>query len=380
MKFVLYTVAPSPHQFPLAREIVSKIGIDHFRYIYQEPLSVERKRQGWGMGLDSWCIPVQHPKALDWLVNADFLLCGERDIALFKKRYFAGRLTYYASERWFKPWTGILRLLHPRYFRMAWFFVRLIKAKGVVYLPMGVWAARDMARLVNLFSGDLRCLFRSPRLKYEAEPGGRIDGYPWMRMWGYFVAPASEFPAQEVDEPTGRALRVLWVGRLLCWKSVDTLFKAVYAANKVMPMALTIVGEGPERERLNQLDAKLARWYGIESRVTFHPSVPINDIRSFMHTHEVYVLPSNAYEGWGAVVSEALEECMEVFGTYEAGASATMLPKENLFHSGDWRMLRDELVRYATTRRRYCTGIGAWSSDNAAKMLLSSLLCKGVKA
>lgn len=49
MKFVLYTVAPSPHQFPLAREIVSKIGTDHFRYIYQEALSVERKRQGLGI-------------------------------------------------------------------------------------------------------------------------------------------------------------------------------------------------------------------------------------------------------------------------------------------------------------------------------------------
>ena len=63
--------------------------------------------------------------------------------------------------------------------------------------------------------------------------------------------------------------------------------------------------------------------------------MPVAEVRAFMRSHEVYVLPSNAYEGWGAVVSEALEEGMEVLGTYEAGSSATVLPQENLFHAGD---------------------------------------------
>lgn len=371
MRFVLYTVTPSPHQFPLAQKIVSKIGAANFRYIYRESLSEERKRQGWGIELPAWCISVQAAEALDWLEHAEFLLSGERDVALFERRHLAHRLTYYASERWFKPWSGIIRLLHPRYFWMAWRFVRLIRAKGVVYLPMGIWAARDMVRLVSLFSVDLRCLFRLPQLKYESQPGGRIDGYSWMRMWGYFVAPTSSFPAQESDDPTGHGLRVLWVGRLLRWKSVDTLFKAVYAANKITPMTLTIVGGGPERGRLNRLNAKLARWYGVGSRVTFYPSVPINAIRSFMRAHEVYVLPSSAYEGWGAVVNEALEEEMEVFGSYEAGSSATMLPKENLFHSGNWRELCNRLVRYAQMGERHCHGIGSWCVDEAVDYLLN---------
>lgn len=89
-----------------------------------------------------------------------------------------------------------------------------------------------------------------------------------------------------------------------------------------------------------------------------------------MRSHEVYVLPSNAYEGWGAVVSEALEEGMEVLGTYEAGSSATVLPQENLSHAGDWRTLRDKLVRYAETRQRRCQGIGMWSAKQAAAKLL----------
>lgn len=58
-----------------------------------------------------------------------------------------------------------------------------------------------------------------------------------------------------------------------------------------------------------------------------------------MREHDIYVLASNAQEGWGAAVNEALEEGMVVVGTYEAGASAALLPRENLYHAGDWKAL-----------------------------------------
>ena len=34
-------------------------------------------------------------------------------------------------------------------------------------------------------------------------------------------------------------------------------------------------------------------------------------------------------------VEKALEEGMNVIGTYEAGASAAILPRERLYHAGD---------------------------------------------
>lgn len=371
MKFVLYTVTPSPHQFPLAREIVSLIGAVNFRYVYREPLSSERNRLGWDEELPDWCISIQNPNAFDWLLNAEVLISGERDVALFERRHLAERTTIYTSERWFKPKVGIFRLLHPRFLSMTWRFIRLIKAKGITYLPIGIYAAQDMARCVNLFALDFRCLFHSPKLEYVKLPGGAIYRYPWMRMWGYFVAPSSEFSIKEPFASKLHALRVIWVGRLLRLKRVDTLVKAVYAANIAASTTLTIVGEGPELKYLIRLDAKLARQYGVESCVTFRSSVAISTVRSLMRAHDVYVLTSAAEEGWGAVVNEALEEGMEVFGTYEAGSCATMLPKENLFRSGAWRVLRDLLVEYAVIRKRHCAGIGAWSAINAAKVLMS---------
>ena len=51
-------------------------------------------------------------------------------------------------------------------------------------------------------------------------------------------------------------------------------------------------------------------------------------VRELMREHDLFVFPSNGLEGWGAVVSEALEEGMNVIGTFESGAPATLLPKE----------------------------------------------------
>ena len=70
--------------------------------------------------------------------------------------------------------------------------------------------------------------------------------------------------------------------------------------------------------------------------------------------------------GWGAVLNEALEEGMEVVGTFEAGASATILPRENLFHAGDWRGLR----RLLLSKHEKSTIIGEWSVDSAARKLI----------
>ena len=88
-----------------------------------------------------------------------------------------------------------------------------------------------------------------------------------------------------------------------------------------------------------------------------------------MREHDVYVLSSNAYEGWGAVVSEALEEGMLTFGTYEAGSSATILPESHLFHAGDWRTLA-ELLRKAASGELKPTGIGDWTAKFAASQLM----------
>lgn len=370
MKFVFHTNCISPHQIPLAKELVRRLGAISYRYIFTTPQTNERKRLGWGLVREDWIVYEQDAPALctDWLESCDALLSGLRDIDLFERRGRKGLVSWYASERWFKPRIGILRLLWPRYFRMAWRLVRLLKSGKVVYLPMGLWAARDMARLVGLFSGDWRCLFRSPRLKFESEPMGEIVGCSWMKMWGYFVAPP-EVVRKQVNAASKR-LRVLWVGRLLALKRVDTLFRAASACLERFPLALTVVGDGSERARLEETGRRLFAMR--PDALDFRHSVPIEEVRELMRVHDVYVLSSNGYEGWGAVVSEALEEGMRVLGTFEAGAAATILPKERLFHVGDWKSLARLLEKEWKDELPKC-GIGEWNAKVAADRIMQTM-------
>ena len=400
VKFVMYQDCVSPHQIPLARELVLLLGMDNFRYVYRDLTQTGRTDIGWAMkGSASWFVHIgttpNEAKAL--IESADCLLTMFRDIYLIRRRYERGLMTIVQTERWFKPKVGILRLLLPPYWRMAKAFVRLMDDGGMNYLPMGMHAARDMARLCGLMHGDLRCLFRAPRLEFERRPGGRI----WvkdeprntrntrkfclekMRMWGYFVR-SSEFgvKSSELNEEstnqthnsqltTHNSLRVLWVGRFLDWKRVDTIIRAVgelscsrlTTNNYRLTTTLDIYGTGPEEERLKNLSAK----YG--DVINFHPPVPIAEVRRLMREHDVYVLSSNAYEGWGAVVSEALEEGMRVLGTYEAGSSATILPKERLFHSGDYKALAALLEKESRGDLPPCS-IGDWTAKFAAERLL----------
>ena len=165
MTFALYANTVSPHQLPLAREIVGCLGAENYRYIYTDPLPPERVNLGWGDAGASWLMPYSSPGAAEWLRDADVVMMQHhRDWNLLEDRLSRGKTCLYPSERWFKPRLGMIRLLWPRYFMMARRFVRMLeKYDRLLYLPQGIHAARDMARLCGLMHGDLRCLFRAPR-------------------------------------------------------------------------------------------------------------------------------------------------------------------------------------------------------------------------
>ena len=392
-----YTNCVSPHQLPLAQEIVRRVGSENFRYVYRDERSQERTVAWWNdEELPEWC--KRGDENTPELLAADVLYCGGlRPFGLCEKRLENGKKTLYMTERWFKPPIGMLRLLHPRYFRYARRLAKMMDNHNFMVLPIGVHAAKDIARLCGLMHGDLRCLFRSPRLEFERKPGGRVylatkDAksakkfcLDKMRMWGYFVASSQELGVSSQGLGNHSRLttnnyhlttkKVLWVGRLLKLKWVDTIIRAVgelsrdhttsqrlTTNNYPLTTTLDIYGTGPEENRLKKLAAK----YG--DAVKFHPPVPIAEVRKLMREHDIYVLASNAYEGWGAVVSEALEEGMKVIGTYEAGASATILPKERLFHSGDCNALVAIIEKECKGALPPCT-IGNWTADKAADML-----------
>jgi glycosyltransferase involved in cell wall biosynthesis len=148
---------------------------------------------------------------------------------------------------------------------------------------------------------------------------------------------------------------------MLKLKRVDDVIKALRIANIKRRVELTIVGSGPEEDHLKRMAANLP--------VSFMPPVPIERVRELMRQHDIYVFSSNGYDGWGAVVSEALSEGMRVIGSRSPGAPITLLPNECLYKEGDAeglaRLLKSDVL---------WVGIGQWTPENAANSLIDLIL------
>ena len=413
MTIVYWTNSLSPHQLPLAREIAKRIGEGNYRYLYRDEPTTERKALGWNFDAKpEWCRRgTQDDPAL---MDADLVYTGGlRPLNLVARRIAAGKKTYYVTERWFKPlrilglnMPGRWRMLSPGYSRMARRMVAMLNNPLCKVLAIGPWAKKDMVELgvreeqiwdwgYFVDSGVCSCLeSRSLTGRSGVSPlqdGGSLDFVVKRRdaaspsQIGTLTTTHSPNPplphSPTPSLPHSPTLKLLWVGRLLKLKHVDTIIRAVsslpppitpslpQSSTPSLPhpqLSLDIYGTGPEESSLRKLAAKSG------DVIKFHPPVPIDEVRKLMREHDVYVMASDENEGWGAVVSEALQEGMRVLGTFESGASAAMLPKERLFHSGDWRGLVDLLVKESRGALPACS-IGEWTAAKAAERLLGLL-------
>jgi glycosyltransferase involved in cell wall biosynthesis len=356
MRILHVTNIISPHQIPLARQIVKLVGVENYRFVATEPPIAERVKMGWNAGeFETWILragenerdSLQFEK---WWDKADVVICGERLFRRMNDRLSAGKLTFSMSERWWKPPIGMARLLHPRFALMASDFIKIAKSPSLHYLPMGLFAADDMKRIAG-FSNRM-----------------------W--NWGYFTDLPNSISLCERDRS---GIRILWAGRMLGWKRIDTLIRAFSRLQIEFKNAtLTLVGDGPEQKSLEKLARKMLH----EGSYLFSPSVPAPQVLELMKQHHIYVLPSNGSEGWGAVVNEAMSVGCTVIASNAGGAARTMIEhgvNGLLFKSGDWRTLaeylrllyNDEGMRHhlAEEGRRSITQ--CWSPAIAAERFLA---------
>ena len=215
-------------------------------------------------------------------------------------------------------------------------------------------------------------------------------------LGGYIVestlSPSSLSRLTTIQQGTKeRPFRILWAGRMLDWKRVNVLITAVRRLMKQgFHISLLIVGKGSERKRLltcangyadiladeeHQVinDETHSSWDNLfkDQTILFSPYLKNTVIQRLMReTIDLYVMPSDGGEGWGAVVSEAILANCPVLSTFEAGSSATLLPKNLLYPAKSVKVL----ARMLEDTSFYVPDKVAitWTGENYAKILLQS--------
>lgn len=121
---------------------------------------------------------------------------------------------------------------------------------------------------------------------------------------------------------------ILFVGRLVNIKGLDTLLSAVASAPGDQ-LKLVVIGDGPEQARLSQLASSL----GISNQIAWLGRQSNTVTRHWMRCSQVLAIPSTQ-ETWGLVVNEAWQVGLPVLGSNTVGALRAGLPE-----SLAWTML-----------------------------------------
>lgn len=145
--------------------------------------------------------------------------------------------------------------------------------------------------------------------------------------------------------PTGRSrFRFLYVGQFIPRKRVDLLLQALGGLSG-FELEVELLGDGPLREELEALASRL-----LPGRVAFRGVLPISEIPGCMAQADCLVLPSS-FDGWGAVVSEALMVGTPVICSAACGSRGVVQASDvgGVFETSDTadlqRLLECALVR-----------------------------------
>lgn len=178
----------------------------------------------------------------------------------------------------------------------------MVRALAAMERPVRRWIAAGVPAFV---AGE-------ELVERYAAPGARLYNlYPGLSR-DFPVLPGARTEWTAGDEP----LRLITVARLSPEKGLDDLLAAVAQAGAAgAPLGLELVGDGPDRERLEALAAEL----GIAAQVRFTGFVGTRpQLVERLDTADVFVLPSRS-EGLPHSVVEAMARGLPVVATAIGG-------------------------------------------------------------
>jgi glycosyltransferase involved in cell wall biosynthesis len=186
---------------------------------------------------------------------------------------------------------------------------------------------------------------------YTAQEIARFAAVP-VRVIPYTIGlPESAASHPAVAPRRDGAFRILFVGRLVERKGVAQLIEAVRQLPPGLGARLEVIGDGPERPRLEAL----VREGGLGERVALRGRVSALELRGAYEAADVLALPSildsrSDTEGLGVVLLEAMSYGVPVIGSRVGGIPDIIVDGETglLVPPGDATALAWTLERLAT--------------------------------
>lgn len=348
MKIVFVSNFLNHHQIPICKEYIELS--DEFWFITTD----SNGSQGFQVNTDAeyvlhYDIEQDKEKAVSKIMDADVAIMGACPNELIEMRSKSNKLTYIYSERLFKK--GTWRRFIPRTRRQINERFLKNKDKNVYILAASAYMPYDLS------------LMKFPCKK--------------ILKWGYFPKKKEYINIDKLFE-NKKKNSILWVGRFLSWKHPEDAVKAIYLLRKNgFDVEMNMIGEGEFLNRISKMIKKLS----LENCVFLHGAKDTASVRLFMEKSEIFLFTSDRYEGWGAVLNEAMNSGCAVVASDAIGSVPWLIE-----HQKNGMIYKSENVNdlYLKTRmllenndfkkkmgyNAYITIRDQWNPKNAAERLL----------
>jgi colanic acid/amylovoran biosynthesis glycosyltransferase len=179
----------------------------------------------------------------------------------------------------------------------------------------------------------------------------------------------ADYAFRERNWDGNRPVRLLFTGRLVEKKGLETGLRALADARIGFPWELTVIGDGSLRASLEALAARL----GIRERVRFAGYQSLDEMRAAMQTHDLVLQPSRVAadgdsEGGAPTVLLEAQACgLPILSTTHADIPYVTVPGESawLAPEGDAGALAGLILRAAEEAGRW----GAMGRAGRAKVI-----------
>jgi glycosyltransferase involved in cell wall biosynthesis len=158
-----------------------------------------------------------------------------------------------------------------------------------------LFAAMRRRRTLRRAAGVVAASLEAAALARSDARDRPVDVLPQL---GAVVPPAAAHLPRE-------GLAIGYIGRLVARRGIDTLLEAL-AANRSLRWRLTLAGDGPDRERLEDLATALR----LAARVRWTGSLPPERVAELWAELDVLVLASRPEAGWREPTAQVLLEAM----------------------------------------------------------------------
>ena len=141
--------------------------------------------------------------------------------------------------------------------------------------------------------------------------------------WGYFITP-NDRDVKELIEIKRRndPVRIIWVARFISWKHPEIVLKlAKRLKEQGYNFKLQMLGTGKLEEKMRRRVQK----QHLEDVVEIVGGVPADEVQGYMEKANIYIGTSDAKEGWGVTVNEAMNNALAIVANVKMGSAPFLI-------------------------------------------------------